>query len=353
MTSASGASPTETSFNEIEHDASTTDASARSRSKKRKARLSPSSSRAALSDVDSGEDAEETHRKRVVDASAMPPPPPQHAASLAKRRRRRTAAQTSLSNRSDSDESGNNNVLEADAVGGGVLLSVEESLESASTMSFPAPAAPRLRPQRPRARRSRVAGGGSEERGATILDSAEDAEADETIDVLLDSAADTQRGRRALRRGALAPPTSVSLLTTSSSLVGAFSFAMPAPRRRRVRIAAVAQEEPLVPLSASKASSGDARLSSGDNESVGATAFGGSSAGADTQSGDAAAAALDSDDDDDDDEEERDDVVARLRVARRRQVRADDSRGEEGLQSDAIDAIEAFEEHLAAEAETK
>jgi hypothetical protein len=85
MTSASGASPTETSFNDLESSAHfnnavavVSEAAGPPRRGKRKTRTSPSGSRAAHSDVtsqvDSGDDADEaTNRSQFEDRRMRPP----------------------------------------------------------------------------------------------------------------------------------------------------------------------------------------------------------------------------------------------------------------------------------------
>lgn len=353
MTSASCASPTDTSHNELfDADASTTEEPSRRRSanntdnnnntnnnnsssRKRKSRstASPSSSRAAHSDVDSGEDAEETARpKRTIDLMMPPPPPP---AIKARRRRKISAVAVALlsataSNRSDSDDSGGNE-LETDIRTLGSVLSVEESLESTSVASsVPAPAPPRTRS---RARRTQPSAG-SEERAPTILDSAEDAEGEDT-DALDATVAVRHRLVRSHRRQ--------SSRTASLSLAKA--FAMPdVTRRRRVRIAAALDDGHLRSSAGGEldrkgvlsedaatiagGSSGTARLSSGDNDA-------GSSAAANSSAGRGTASVVE-DVNDSDDYDRDDNDNARSHV--------DDSKGDED-----DDAIEAFEEHLAAE----
>jgi hypothetical protein len=260
----------------------------------------------------------------------MPPPPP--LAIKARRRRKISAVLLSAtaSNRSDSDDSGGNE-LETDIRTLGSVLSVEESLESTSVASsVPAPAPPRTRS---RARRAQPSAG-SEERAPTILDSAEDAEGEDT-DALDATVAVRHRLVRSHRRQ--------SSKTASLSLAKA--FAMPdVTRRRRVRIAAALDDGHLRSSAGGErdrkgalsedaatiagGSSGTARLSSGDNDA-------GSSAAANSSAGRGTASVVE-DVINDSDEYDRDDDNARSHV--------DDSKGEED-----DDAIEAFEEHLEAE----
>jgi hypothetical protein len=338
--------------------------------RKRKSRAtSPSGSRAAHS-ADSGEDAEETTGgKRLTlggrTASAtshamMPPPPP----SVKRRRRRKLSAvvaalSATASNPSDSGEEEDDSCAgndETDPLTLASVLSVEESVESASTVSVPAPAAPRLRS---RVRRSQPSAG-SEERAPTILDSAEDAEGEDTDALSVVDAAVAVRHRpvRVQRR-----PQSAALASTQS-LAKAFAFALPddvTRQRRRVRIAAAAfDDDARLPANGRRAaavtmdrkgvvsedaaavhgdSSGHARQSSGDND-----AESGAAAASTVGRGGTASVVdvIDADDSDEYDRDERDDVIARLRL--RSRSHADDSKGDED-----DDAIEAFEEHQAAE----
>jgi hypothetical protein len=264
MTCASGASPTETSFNELESSAHSTTTTvaivlAPVRRGKRKARTSPSGSRAAHSDVtsqvDSGDDAEEaTHRSRFVE---RPLPP------LKRSRGRRLNSSSYAVNFFSTIANFLNEKnrfffsffhssgSESNEVRVGVL-SIEESGESQSAaVSLPAPAirtssrdVGALRPAL--ARRPR-----RDDRGLTALDSAEDAEETENRVAAAsvnaahnrDPVHDQSRRSSSHRRRAAAPSTpDVAVPASAVSTGGAAlsfepTFLRPAPRRRRVRIA--------------------------------------------------------------------------------------------------------------------